>query len=214
MIFLTALLGALMNKIRGGLLTNLYASYLMRKDYEWEDAIEKAEKFLKPFSKQLHAIVFAFTFIYLVPTTLIIDWYDVVILYSAMFAGQSFGWGQYIEGMINKKMPTEPEIKIIDLVTIRNIKDPVLACCAALSLRGALWSFCVLVGLATVIMIDLDDPKNINLIFPTGFLMGPLYLLAMELCERLKGFTRGNGWQFGEYFTGFFFWGSWAYFLT
>lgn len=51
------------------------------------------------------------------------------------------------------------------------------------------------------------------LIFPVGLLMGSAYLLAMEICQRIPGMVRGNGWQVGEYFWGFILWGSLAYLI-
>jgi hypothetical protein len=65
-------------------------------------------------------------------------------------------------------------------------------------------------------MIALSDiliSSESFLIFPVGLLMGSAYLLAMEICQRIPGMVRGNGWQIGEYFWGFILWGSLAYLI-
>ena len=186
----------------------------MRNGYEAVDAIVIAERFWKPFGKHLHVIVFALTFAFVVPVILNPTWVTAAVLYASMLAGQSVGWGQYINGMINKKSTGIKEIAIIDWLILDTFHDrPIFANTLALSIRGLIWSMCITVGFAIIIISTMSDPRNLSWIPSSGLMMGPLYLLAMELCQRMKGFSRGNGWQFGEYFTGFFFWGTWAFLM-
>ena len=214
MIIFVAILGGLMNKIRGGIITAYYAQYLKRKGLPWAEAEKKAESILKTASKQSHHIVFALTFAFIYPIKLDPDWIDAVILYVAMVAGQSVGWGEYIKGMISKKSTGKPEVRLIDFLTVDYfVLRPVFANTLALSIRGFFWSFCIFVGFFAIIVRGLNDPSNLLWVMPSGLCMGILYLLAMEICQRIKGLQRGNGWQLGEIFTGFVFWGSWAYLM-
>lgn len=214
MILFIALLGALMNKIRGGIIADIYARYLLTKGYEWKEALEKAEGLFKTLGKQSHHIVFALVFAPIVVTNNSANWIDVVILYIAMYAGQSIGWQQYITGLIEKRITDKSQVEIIDAIAIDTLPNqPILANTFALSLRGMLWSFCIFIGFFVVSMINFVEIENLLQIFYSGAIMGPAYLLAMEIAQRLKGFSRGNGQQFGEYFTGFFFWGTWAFLL-
>ena len=118
MTIFVAILGGLMNKIRGGIITAYYAQYLKRKGLPWDEAEKKAESILKTASKQSHHIVFALTFAFICPIKLDPDWIDAVILYVAMVAGQSVGWGEYINGMISKRSTGKPEVKLVDFLTV------------------------------------------------------------------------------------------------
>lgn len=206
---LLALIGALANHIRGGLLTVLRMEYLMKRyGYTWGQVSEMVGNTLKTLGKQGNHILFALLYttqLYVSP------WYLVglssVLLYAGMYGGASMGWGTYINGMISREIRDEKEITVIDSLVLKGKTDhPVLRNTVALSLRGLLWTICLSVAFSLVSIFTKVSALLIFGILPVGLLMGPTYLLAMEICQRIT--FRGNGWQVGEYFWGFVLWGS------
>jgi hypothetical protein len=188
MTILLFLLGGIVNRIRGGWLYDILHKYNIN--------------YLCPYVKQFNDFVFAITFSYLLGNHLnnkgLIEF---AILYVSMWSGRSLGWGIYINGMIEKRVIKEEEIKIIDKIFLSKSNYPVLRNCLALSARGLIWTNCFLMGFVSLDCIFYF--KTGLLLQILGLLMGPIYLLSMEICQRIPGFIRGNGWQLGE-----FFWGS------
>ena len=90
---------------------------------------------------------------------------------------------------------------------------PVLAGFIALSFRGLMWTSLLAISLILIALCHVIIDFESLLIIPIGLLMGSAYLLAMEICQRIPGMVRGNGWQIGEYFWGFILWGSLAYLI-
>lgn len=205
---LIALFGALMNHIRGGLLAVLRIKYVAVRDkISYWEANPKVSRIFNTIGKQGNHILFSVVF---TASLHIQDWrlalLSLLVLYIGMFGGAAPGWGTYINGMINREIRDEEEISFIDKLVLTGKADhPVLRNTIALSLRGVMWTACLAVAFFILSLFDIASPYLIFGILPVGLLMGPTYLLAMEICQRIT--TRGNGWQIGEYFWGFVLWG-------
>ena len=198
MILIKAALGALMNRIRGGGLT----------DFVWKYNIadEGDETFWKSFSKISNDLVFALTFCFILLHSFDIGL--VVILYLFMWIGRSFGWGTYIAGIIEKKVRDEEEIKWIDKLVLNKTDYPVLRNTFALCFRGLMWGVSIAFGFGIAIVSRYEIPLSTLFIIPISFLMGPAYLLASIIGEYFG--DRGRGWQLGEILYGFLLWGGLA----
>jgi len=210
-----ALLGAVMNKIRGGFIADKYCNWLIKDGYEPVDAIYKAERFWKPFAKHFNAFVFAVVFMFaLNPIYHPQGFFCLVMFYAAMLGGSSWGWGAYINAMIDGKVDfNRTDAPIADDVFFYLIKRPVLAGWAALSIRGFMWTGCIAICFIILKSFGVIVPNKVFWIAPVGLSMGTCYLISMEICQRLPFMVRGNGWQIGEYVFGAVIWGSLAYFL-
>tara|TARA_R110000868_G_scaffold17344_1_gene76352 strand:+ start:30228 stop:30869 length:642 start_codon:yes stop_codon:yes gene_type:complete len=207
MILFISLLGALMNKIRGGLLTVLYADWLQKnRGLDFQTATLKAEPIFKNSGKHLSHVVFAIVF----TSAINPHQYSLlcfVLLYSGMLGGSSFGWGGYLTSMIDRKIDHErDDVSLLDK-WFRGDNLPVLSGWAAMSLRGLMWTFCIYYSLFIFNWV-VEAPRPSIYIIPLGLTMGSIYLVSMEICQRIKGMVRGNGWQLGEYIWGAYLWGS------
>lgn len=211
---LIAILGAVMNKIRGGLIADKYYNWLIKDGYEPVDAIYKAEKFWKPFAKHFNAFVFAVVFMLrLDPIYQTQGLLCLVMLYAGMLGGSSWGWGGYVTAKIDKKIDHDrDDVKLLDK-WFRGNDEPVLSGWAAMSVRGFMWTGCIAISFIIMKAFGVVVPNKVFWIAPVGLTMGTCYLVSMEICQRIPGMIRGNGWQIGEYVFGAVVWGSLAYFL-
>jgi hypothetical protein len=102
-VILISILGAFINRCRGGLLNHLHPA-------------------MKRVCKYGNAVVFG-----IVAGLLIGSWYAGVLASLGMFIGSAFGWGKYIGGIINKTFdPDEVEIRWIDWLVMRRTDYAVL----------------------------------------------------------------------------------------
>lgn len=193
-----AIVGAVMNRVRGGGLTTL------AWEQNWTN--EGKEHPTKSIGKIGNDVIFSLMFVLpLFSGVTVNSCLGFAILFFAMWTGRSFGWGTYIGGMIEKKVTGEEEIIWIDKLVLNKTDHPVLRNMAALSLRGLMWSVSLVVGF-TILKSFVYIPFTYLFILPIGLLMGPVYLLAMKISEQGKG--RGFGWSLGEIFWGFVLWGT------
>jgi len=209
-----AILGAVMNKIRGGLIADKYYNWLIKDGYEPVDAIYKAERFWKPFAKHLNHVVFAMVF--LLPLDPIYQTQSLlclVLLSAGMLGGSSWGWGGYISSAIDRKIDHNRDDVLLLDKWFRGNDEPVLSGWAAMSLRGFMWTGCIALSFILLKAFGVEVPNKVFWIAPVGLSMGTCYLVSMEICQRLPFMKRGNGWQIGEYVFGAVLWGSLAYFL-
>jgi hypothetical protein len=215
LILAIACLGALINKIRGGLIADLYYKYLIKDGYEPVAAIVISEDFWKPSAKHFNCFMFAIVFTpFFGLINIAQSLFCFALLYAGMLGGSSWGWGAYINAMIDGKVDFDrTDAPIADNVFFYLIKKPVLAGWAALSVRGFMWTICISSSLVILESIGINTPSAGFLIAPVGLLMGSCYLISMEICQRIPFMIRGNGWQIGEYVFGAVLWGSLAYFL-
>ena len=199
---LIACIGAIMNRVRGGGLTNL----------AWKQnwANEGDETFWKKFSKHSNDVTFGLIFTYL------IDWFNppiFLILTLSMWLGRSFGWGRYIGGLIEKKVIDDEEIKWIDDLVLSKEDCAILRNIAALSLRGLIWSLLIGVGFLIISGLNISNiPLSFLWIIPVGLLMGFTYYITVTLSGKFLD-NRGKGWGLGEVLFGFILWGSIAFIL-
>lgn len=205
---LITILGAVTNRIRGGMLTNLYYEYLISKGWQYRIAIETAESKLKTFSKHLNHFIFALVFtILLSPNNFIQTFWCLILLSLGMLGGSSFGWGNYIEAMISGKIDKNRTDEFIsDKVLNYFASKPILAGFLALSVRGMVWTICICISLVIISTIGVNIPSKSYLIIPAGLLMGSCYLLAIKISEYLFDGVRGHGWQIGELIFGGYLW--------
>lgn len=209
MIILVSLIGAIVNHIRGGLLTKIVANYVSKKKkITYEEAVKEIEPFFKSFSKNLNAIVYAILFTYLVSVPFFSkDFFiSLVIFYGSMRLGASMGWGGYILSMINKKVPHDRDDILLLDKWFRGNDEPILSGWAALSLRGFIWATCLYLGFLGIKYLGYSLSPNFYYIPFVGLSMGTCYLLAIEICNKIT--FRGNGWQWGEIIFGAFLWGG------
>ena len=194
MILYIAFLGAVMNKIRGGTLTNIF-----HRDI--------------PFVKIFNDLVFASIFTYIVNGGFVYRSETKCIfiaLFLGMLIGRSKGWGCYIGGMIFYRVYPEEEVKWIDRLVMNNNNHPVIRNCIALSLRGLMWTVPLAIAFWICSLLGFYIAPTFFGIIPLGLLMGPVYLFTIELCERVLTKNRVDGWQWGELFWGFILWGGCA----
>jgi hypothetical protein len=208
-IIITAFVGLIMNRIRGGGLT----------DFVWQRNLinEKDERFIKPFSKILHDVVFALIFSY----GLNVGFDEggllcFLTLFVAMWCGRSIGWGTYIDGIIRREVKDEREVAFIDKLIMQKKDHPVLRNVVALSLRGLIWTLCLAVGFFLLNEQNIGiTVTNIALVAISGLLMGTTYLIAIGFCQKLKRITNIDlpAWGFAECIWGFVLWGICAQIL-
>ncbi len=208
------ILGAVMNKIRGGLIADFYLKHLVKHGYHPDYAREKAEKFWKPFAKHFNHVVFALVFMLaLKPIYQTQGLLCLVLLSAGMLGGSSWGWGGYIDSAVEKKIDhNRDDVKLLDK-WFRGNDEPVLSGWAAMSVRGFMWTGCIAISFILMKAFGVAVPNKVFLIAPVGLSMGTCYLVSMEICQRLPYMKRGNGWQVGEYVFGAVVWGSLVYFL-
>jgi hypothetical protein len=214
MLIFISLLGAVLNKIRGGTLTDISENLLLKWGYEPVDALTLSKTYVKPFTKQLHAIVFGLLFAASICSEFSLQYaLCAILLYAGMIAGASFGWGGYMTSAIDRKIDhNQDDVLLLDK-WFRGNDEPVLSGWAALTVRGFMWTLCISTSLAMIHLLVLELPIRPFYITFVGFSMGSVYLLSMEICQRIPGKVRGNGWQVGELAFGAVIWGSMAYFL-
>lgn len=195
-----ALLGALLNRVRGGGLTDLVWKYNI--------AHERDETFWKKFSKHSNDIVFGLVFSFLIG----FNFWAFLILVVSMWIGRSWGWGRYIGGIIEEKVRDEQEVEWIDNLVLNEDNYPILRNTIALSFRGLMWSLCIVFGFSIIASAGLT-PLSLSfiLIAPVGLLMGPTYLFTIKILD--QKFNLGSGWGLGEILFGFILWGLIAYIL-
>jgi hypothetical protein len=202
MLILIALIGGVMNKIRGGILTDIYWSFGKLIGKQWKKEV--------PFVKTFNDLIFAGVFICIVKGNFLyisdLSYKDFGIfftLFFSMFVGRSWGWGNYIGGIIFRRIYDQPEVKWIDKLIMNNNNYPVLRSVVALSLRGFMWTSSIAIGFYII--------GGNWLIAFIGLFMGPVYWLLTEICDKFS--ERFNGWTWGEFWWGFILWGSCFYFI-
>lgn len=197
--FLTVALGALMNRVRGGLIN---------------DQLKLSGRGLYALvnGKILNDVVYAAWFTMLLglsyhgfingaPSyTIDFNWALFQMFALTMFLGRAPGWGEYIGGMIRRTVSKVPEITHIDELLFDNSNYPVLRNMVALSLRGVMWTAALGLGFDQFL-----TAFEFWLLSASGLLMGPTYLLSIEIMQRIK--KRDNGWQLGEWLWGGLLWG-------
>ena len=190
-----ALLGALVNRIRGGWATDFARSK------NWISEKDKIPKV-----KLLNDIIYSTAFAVLLDFR--DSWNDlfcVLILFGSMALGRAMGWGGYISAMIDKEIDhNRDDVKILDK-WFRGNDEPILSGWAALSIRGFMWSSCIYLGFLAISFLGHDLPNSFHYIPLVGLFMGSSYLLAITVCDKLS--FRGNGWQYGEMLFGGVLWG-------
>lgn len=192
---LVIILGGIMNRIRGGTLTDIAWRY------GW---LQKPNEV--PFVKDFNALVYAT--IFSIALGFENNWQSILgfaILYGSMKLGGSFGWGGYLTAMIDKEIDhNRDDVKFLDK-WFRGNDEPVLSGWAALSIRGAMWTVSLWLGFFLVKLFGFNISSSYNFIPLVGLAMGTIYLALIETCERLT--FRGNGWQWGEIIFGAYLWG-------
>lgn len=184
-------LGAFFNRIRGGWLFDLAQKYpTLCKIIIALGLMEKDEiRFVKDLNAIVYGIVFA---------SVVGNYWLALVFYASMRAAFSFGWGGYIDGMINCRIDHgKTDVRILD--ALLSHKHPVFTCWLALSLRG------LMASIILSIPFYFFTAGWIAIAY-TGLLMGTIYLLACEICERVT--FRGNGWQWGEVVFGGYLWAT------
>jgi len=204
---ISSALGSITNRIRGGGFHYLFRRYGIDSLFG---------------GKNFHDAVFALWFGVLFGTTydgfidgtpsytVDLNWLVVAILFGTMWLGRAPGWGAYIGGIIDKKVKQEKEIEQIDEFILHKTDKPVLRNVIALSLRGAMWTGALALGmLAIKALTSVAVPAGgALLLFVFGLLMGPTYWLAIELSEKVTKKGRAQGWPLGEYIWGGLLWGA------
>jgi len=202
MILYTAFLGALMNKIRGGILTDLMWSVgrLFGKDWTKSEV---------PLTKTLNDLVFAgaFTCVISGGSVYTLDaLYMFIALFLSMMIGNRFGWGSYINGMFQDKIGIDirKQISWIDNLVFPSKSHPDLRNCLALSLRGLMWTLPLTIAFWICSLLGFYIAPTFVWIFPLGLLMGFVYLFTTnEIIEH-------SGWAWGEILWGYILWGACA----
>lgn len=201
-------LGGIFNRIRGGWLTDIIKKnhphiLIFLKELEFWDEVENELKGVKDLNALIYSLVF---------TSLFFNYDDewklfvffMALFYGSMRGGFSWGWGGYIDGMINRKIDRHrTDVKLLD--TLLSDKFPVFTCWLALSLRGLMAS-CVLYVPFLIASYFIELSPSFYYIPLIGLAMGTVYLLACEVCQRVT--FRGNGWQWGEVIFGGYLWST------
>ena len=144
-IILISIIGAFLNRCRGGLLNSLHPA-------------------MKRVGKFGNAIGFGLLAWYLTKSG-----YAIPVGVIAMLIGASFGWGKYIAGIINKDFDVnEEEIKWIDKLVMKTNDHAQLRSVIALSLRGLIWTSIIAIPMAFFNLAYLY-------FIPVGLLMGLVY---------------------------------------
>lgn len=196
------ILGALINRIRGGWLTDI------ARKYKWIKPEEEIHN-VKAFNDIVYALVFSWII------GLKLQYSDLavlLILFLSMWTGRSMGWGGYISAIIDKKIDhNRDDILLLDK-WFRGNDEPVLSGWAALSLRGFIWSTCLYLGFLGIKHLGYELSSSFYYTPLIGLSMGTCYLAMTLLAEKLT--FRGNGWQWGELLFGAILWGGVAWLIS
>lgn len=198
MIILISLLGAFVNRIRGG-----WATDIARK-YKWIGSKEEIPN-VKAFNDIVYALVFSLV------VGLKLQYSDLavlLILFLSMWAGRSMGWGGYISAMIDKEIDHNRDDVLLLDKWFRGKDEPVLSGWAALSLRGFMWTLCLYLGFLGIDYLGYELSSSFYYTSLLGLSMGTCYLVCILIAEKLT--FRGNGWQWGELLFGAILWGGLA----
>ena len=208
MIILIAIIGATVNRIRGGWLTdfvrtkpNLKVLLEDIKLYGYKDDLKGEVYYVKDFND----LVFAYCFTFWMPLT----WDSVAcfaLIFTGMRGGRSFGWGGYLEAIIHEKINHDRDDILLFDKWFRGNDEPILSGWAATSLRGLMWSSLTYLGFYLTSFFGYP-PMNpyVSLI---GLSMGTIYLITITIFDHWK--VKGSGWGWGEIIFGAIFWGSFA----
>lgn len=209
-LFIVALIGGISNRIRGGWLTDI-----VRKMPKTKGILESIGLFGYRKSsggevyyvKDFNALLF--TSIMASKINVGQNWLGIAafaIIYSFMKLGASMGWGGYISAMIDEKIDhNRDDVKLLDK-WFRGNDEAVLSGWAALSLRGFVWTNSLYLGFMCVKYLGYSINNNFYYMPLLGLAMGTIYLLSVEICERVT--FRGNGWQWGEIAFGAYYFGG------
>lgn len=186
------IIGAVFNRIRGGLI-NLYWPAFKGIGKHVNDAA---------FGLFCGAVLYGLDITAWSSTT----WNDVAWYTTAMWAGRSLGWGEYIGAMIDKKIHSGDEVDFIDAAIKKYTDRPVLWGFLGLTLRGGLWGmFIALVAHSIIPAL-------------AGSLMGCVYFCTIKIADLQDGKAdtvgANKGWGYGEYVFGGILWMSCAYALS
>ena len=139
MIILIALIGATVNRIRGGGLTDfvrtkpkLQAFLEKIKLYRYEEGGDKLGKVF--YVKDFNDLIFAYCFTFWMP----LAWESLacfLLIGAGMRGGRSFGWGGYMESIANKEINHERDDILLFDKWFRGNDEPILSGWAALTLR-------------------------------------------------------------------------------
>ena len=206
---LSAAIGTVINRVRGGLLNE----WISGKG--WSAFIG---------GKMINDMVFALWFTVLLGLSYQggvgseakydsdFNLYAMLALFAAMWLGRAPGWGDYIGNMIRKQDNGGKEIEQIDELVRSDDPDdkPVLRNTVALSLRGVMWTVPLAAGflIAKFVAFPAISVASLIPLILVGLLMGPVYLIAIEVSEKLLKRGRDMGWPYGEYFWGAVLWGA------
>lgn len=148
MVFLIAIIGAFLNRCRGGLIS-IFAN--QPNKYDW------IGRFGQP-------VVYGIVFWFLVGSLVV-----SILVAVGMFLGQTFAWGNYTGAIFTREIDKERvDVAWIDKIVPKNYNNPVLWGIKCLSLRGLLWTFCIT---APIMMFV---PQAL-LLLPIGLIMGLVY---------------------------------------
>ena len=208
LIALIALIGATVNRIRGGGLTDIVRTKPKLKAFLEKIKLfgyKKEKKGTVYYVKDFNDLVFAYCFTFWMP----LAWESLacfLLIGAGMRGGRSFGWGGYIESIVDEKINHDRDDILFLDKWFRGNDEAVLSGWAALSIRGLIWSALTYLGfyLASFFGYPAINPYAALI----GLSMGTVYLFTVEVCERLT--FRGNGWQYGELLFGSVFWGGFA----
>lgn len=199
LLVVAAVLGALMHRVRGGLLNILAAKYGLIKTKNAYGELENP--YLKTAGKLSNDIVYGLFNAALLGFT----WHAALILSGAMMLGRHAGWGAYIMGMIQRKVLHEKEVEFIDEIVLQKDNYPYLRNAIALSLRGLLFTGALYLGFSVVGDIGGSaTPFDVALLL-SGLLMGGIYAISIEFAGKYKN-NRHLGWGYGEYLIGGLLW--------
>jgi hypothetical protein len=202
LIVIFAILGAVMNRVRGGWL-NILADKLGLITTKNENG-EPENKLIKTLGKVFNDVVYSYSVAMLFGSEG--NLLHLGILYGTMLLGRSAGWGAYIKGIILKKVLGEKETEWIDELVLGGTNYPVIRNAIALSLRGLMWTASLYFGLLFISTItDRFDTPGILLFF-SGLIMGPVYAIAAQLADG-PGDSRHKAWAYGEHVFGGLLWG-------
>jgi len=202
MIYLIALLGALMNRIRGGMLSGSYIAQCIG-------------------STNIFLVLTAISLLACGRGILL-----TMVILIGVFFGEMLGWGRYIGALGGWEKKPPNEVKFIDemlddfgltpkyknlnqhAVKYEDIKALKLWGFVGLSIRGAFWGLCITTSIIFMLLITHIFGFNMHIpwtlfILPTTFgcLMGVCYYATIMFSKRFLADAR-KGWPLGEYVFG------------
>lgn len=153
-----AVLGSVMNRIRGGLLDTPLLDF-------------NRYPRIRTISKISNDVVFGLS-CYLVSGSVLIG----IVGAMTMMLGRSWGWGSYVGAIDTGVNSGGEEVKWIDAITMKGSNHMRLRGVAALSLRGAMWTSLIASGLSVVTL-------NLGMMWiaPIGLLMGVCYYIGSRI---------------------------------